>query len=206
MPDLNNKHSPQTHTQSQTGAAPLSELRRKKYTHYFRLWDVEHKGYITFEDFTLLTKRTAALDHISEDSDLYQKMMDYTKANWDEMIQDVDSNNDGKLSLSEWLNYCNLFTRRISEGDYPRINELEQYARTFFAAVDQDGDGKIYVEHWKRFTSVWGIDGDSVDMFMRLDPADKGYMTFDDFMDRYYEFILSDEDTAPGNFLFGTFY
>lgn len=188
------------------GVGKLSELRRKKFTHYFRLWDVDHKGCMTFRDYALLTERTAALDNVPADSEIYRQMMAYTQANWDEMLRNVDTDRDGKLSLKEWLDYCSLYSTRVVDGSYTRIEELEQYTRAFFALVDQDRDGKIYAEHWHRFTKVWGIDGDPIDMFMRLDHTDKGHMTFEDLMDRFYEFILSDDETLPGNFLFGSFY
>src|SRR5688572_29978812 len=110
----------------------ISELRRKKIVHYFRLWDTKHTGCMEYEDYLLLTKRIARLQHIDPGSEMYQQLVAYTNANWIEMAQVADVDGDGKISLQEWIDYSYITIKLIEDGNYERLQATQQFIRTFF--------------------------------------------------------------------------
>jgi Ca2+-binding EF-hand superfamily protein len=183
----------------------ISELRRKKIVHYFRLWDTRHAGCMEYEDYLLLTKRIARLQRIDPGSDLYNQLVAYANATWIEMAKVADHNGDGKISLDEWLDYSFITIQLIEQGNYERLQETEQFIRTFFDLIDEDHDGSITAKEWRRFVSIWGIDDDPQQHFERLDVDHDGRMSYDDLVALWMQFVLSDDYNSPGNFLFGNF-
>jgi Ca2+-binding EF-hand superfamily protein len=183
----------------------ISELRRKKIVHYFRLWDLKHTGCMEYEDYLLLTRRIAQLQRIDPGSELYNQMVAYTNANWIEMSRVADQDGDGRISLQEWMDYSFITISLIEQGDYDRMNETNLFIRTFFDLIDEDHDGAISAKDWRRFTIVWGIDEDAAEHFARLDTDNDGRMSYDDLVELWMQFLLSDDYESPGNFLFGNF-
>jgi Ca2+-binding EF-hand superfamily protein len=156
-----------------------------------------------YEDYLLLTKRIARVEQINPGSDLYKQMVAYTNANWIEMAQIADHDGDGKISLQEWMDYSFIMIQRIEQGNHERMHETEQFIRTFFDLIDDDHDGRVTAKDWRRFIAIWGIDGDAQENFARLDTDHDGFLSFDDVLSLYMEFLLSDDYDAPGNFMFG---
>jgi hypothetical protein len=183
----------------------LSELRRRKFTHYFRLWDIRHRGIMEFEDYLLLTKRIMQIKKIDPGSEVYEQMMAYTRANWIELVQMADFNGDGSISLAEWLDYSEEITQAIQEGSWPRRQEMEQFIGTLFQLLDEDCDQRLTARDWQRFVFICGIDEDARQHFARVDTARKGHITADDLNALFLEFLLSEDYDAPGNYIFGTF-
>jgi hypothetical protein len=183
----------------------LSELRRRKLTHYFRLWDVRHRGVMEFEDYLLLTKRITQMKKIDPGSGVYEQMMAYSRANWIELVQMADFNGDGTISLAEWLDYTEDITQGIQDGSWARRQEMERFIRAIFDLLDEDCDQRLTVRDWPRFVFVCGVDEEPRQHFARLDTGHKGHLTFDDLLGLFLEFLLSEEYDAPGNYLFGSF-
>lgn len=183
----------------------LSPLLRRKYTHYFNLWDANGDHFMEFDDYLLLSRRVAQMKGIAPNSPAYEQMLATNQKLWEGILQFADKNNDGKVSLDEWVAYCAATTELLTRDQVALEGATKQFAQTMFSTMDLDEDGQVSADEWHKFTETWGIPGDAQSHFRRLDLNGDGCLTLEEVMELYGQFLLSDDPAAAGNVLFGDY-
>ncbi|XP_009617565.1 calmodulin-like protein 3 [Nicotiana tabacum] len=142
----------------------------------FATFDKNNDGYITKQELKLSLKNIGIF---IEDKDIV------------DMVEKVDSNNDGLIDLDEFYQLCHTFlgTETVNEGE---MNEEEEEAnrekdlKDAFDVFDYDKDGLISEEELSKILSSLGLrQGKKLDyckeMIRKVDVDGDGMVNFDEF-------------------------
>jgi Ca2+-binding EF-hand superfamily protein len=185
----------------------LSELQKKKLTRKFRLFDTNHDGVLEAADFDRVVARLSASRHLGEDSPEGRRLRELFSTFWKALLLACDRDGDRIVSLQEWLDYHQLALWQEAE----QLAQVAHYDGTFagvagffFDLWDADGDGRITRQEYRDFLSACEIDPQEGDQsFGRLDLDGDGYISREEMLRLVSEFYFSQEEGAPGNWLFG---
>ncbi len=180
----------------------LTELQKKKLTHYFNAFDVDKNGALGKADFDKIVNGYAEAYKITQDSATYQYISSTYAKRWDALEKDADKNADKKVSLDEWLSYQDKLLND-SKSDFLWL----KVASMFIDVQDIDKDGAWSLEEYKIMYKIHGIGNESLaaEIFSKLDFDGDGKIMKNDIMNLVADFYLSDNPQAPGNLFFGTY-
>jgi Ca2+-binding EF-hand superfamily protein len=181
----------------------LNDFQHYKFTHYFYLWDSEKSGFLTLENFAQLFNRIIVLKSLTPDMPEYQTLQQNTSEIWDGIVQYADTNNDGKVSLAEFLVYCEHALPHFKQ--MAATNAPTPMGHAIFTLMDTDYDGEVVAEDWGAFLQAWGIVEDAAEHFALMDVNGDGKISYDEFTRLCYVWGYSDTPKDIGNFLFGRF-
>jgi Ca2+-binding EF-hand superfamily protein len=180
----------------------LTELQKRKCTHTFKLWDSDGDGRIVAADFARVADRLAEArgwpNGSSEYADVHQK---YAGA-WQFLQQFADTSHNDEISLDEWL-AC--YDYEFSNPEVFR-QVVVGTADLNFAVTDVDGDGRWSMDEYRLYLRTLTAPEDRAEIvFHHADANNDGYVTKEEFVQLLTEFFLSDDPTAVGNDLLGTY-
>lgn len=179
----------------------LTELQTKKWTHLFNLYDADNTGTVTKEDYELKAKTLAKELKLQIDSADYNKMHQEIMADWEHVKKDVDKNQDGEVSLDEWLEHGS--TRINNDNMYETV---KKEVDVIFALFDQDQDGSINREEYSTLIKSWGASDEDVNFACsKIDLGTGKSLSKDKFIELLEQFHKSDDSNATGNYMFGSF-
>ncbi len=179
---------------------PLTTFQKRKLATMFAALDINHDGVIELLDYT---RRVGAIAHLKgwmPDSDLYARNFAFALAEWGNLAESADSNQDGRVTLEEFLRYGEAFlddrdaVRAYARGDVQLI----------FDAMDADGDGRITMDEYRAYLQACGADDTIAQAFFaHADLDEDGRVTRAELSHAVEEFLLSQNPDAAGNYLFG---
>ncbi len=82
---------------------------------------------------------------------------------------------------------------------------LAQGGPALFDALDQSGDGVISPAEYRIFATAYRIEGETDELFARLDTDGDRQISRDEFTQLWIEFVLGEDESAAGNWLYGEF-
>ena len=82
---------------------------------------------------------------------------------------------------------------------------LAQGGPALFDALDRSGDGVISPAEYRIFGMAYRLAGDADELFARLDTDGDGQISREEFTQLWLEFVLGDDQSAAGNWLYGEF-
>jgi Ca2+-binding EF-hand superfamily protein len=174
--------------------AMLSDLRARKMAAFFHAADENKDGVIEYSDYEKLIENLANLRRWQPGSPEYSKLYDAYMFMW-QPLQAL------KLTLPEYLQILG------SMIDTPEARDLNRaITRTMFDLMDTDGDNQIglteYAEYLAahRFDEAWAANA-----FKQLDTDGDGIITRDQYSQISADFFFSDDESAPGNWLWGSY-
>ncbi|MBI3925535.1 MAG: EF-hand domain-containing protein [Armatimonadetes bacterium] len=183
----------------------LSELQKRKFTLQFKLFDVDQNHLIEAADFERMAQGLASTCGLTapEQGDLLSRCREF----WVAIRDACDTDRDGSITLEEWLDYH----RSVLEQDRLRREAGRGYSSPFevvtrfvFDLLDEDGDGRLTAEEYRKFCLVQGIDEVTADLsFRQLDRAGEGHLLREEVVDMVLEFYFCDDPGVAGNWLFG---
>lgn len=180
----------------------LSDLQKRKLIKLFSMYDTTHNGKLAHQDFEKITKRITDLRNWSKRSPRYQILSNKYEHKWKQLIKRADKAHDQAISFSEWLAYHEDLL-----NDAKRFHdEVESLMEIVVEAFDENGDGKLSVQNWGNFLSVYSVSPVYAQfVFPQLDVDQKGYLTLAEAMQFISDFYHSDDSTLPANQMFGPY-
>ncbi|MFZ4815367.1 MAG: EF-hand domain-containing protein [Phototrophicaceae bacterium] len=176
----------------------MTELISKKMTVWFNMVDRDKDGFLTGHDFEMAQESWNSLFDHQSDSPLYQKISGYWLNMW-EGLKQVDADQDGKVTLDEFLNAMD-FARQ--DAGYADI--VMGWAQTTIDAFDTDQDGAISLSEWKRIYEINGLSEELAERtFVILDGDGDGLLSPTEYLGRVNEFTFAEEIETPGNHFYG---
>lgn len=186
----------------------LTELQLQKLTHKFDLLDVDGNDYIELEDFQRVIEVLAEIRELSKDDADYVALEQSNKTLWQNLRDFCDANEDGKISLQEWIDYHStaLFYEREFACMIPGFETtLDAMTTFFFQLLDGDGDGVVSEEDYLEFCEAHGIAGEQARQgFKKMDTNGDGQLSSEELHALVRDFYHSDDPEAPGNWFFGS--
>lgn len=178
----------------------LTDLQKKKLTRYFRVYDVDDNGAISFPDFERVVENVRVLYGVDESSAIHSGLRDGYMLRWSALAASADKDRDGQVDLEEWLTYW----EGLLEDDARYEVEVAAVTARLFEVFDTDEDGVLGSDEFCNFYSVYGLKSALArQVFIDLDEDGDGRVTRKELLDMAHQFYRSDEPDAPGNRLFG---
>jgi len=181
----------------------LPDILQKKLSRHFHFRDLDKDGYVERSDWEKCAQNLAAIRGWETGSPEYGNVMARHVAMWLAFWQPADLNQDGKVSLPEYLHLAE--TQRKMGFNY----EMEQVRKLFaavFDTIDLDHDGEISLAEYKLFFQAWGLEEAlAVDAFSSLDLNADARLSREAFLQYGINFYINDEPDVAGNLIFGPY-
>lgn len=176
----------------------LTPLERKKFTLWFEMMDRDNDGFLTRRDFELAAESWNRVLGHKPGSDEYVRVASYWADTW-ESLKMADTDDDGKVSLDEYLEVNATARQADGYSDYVRA-----WTQTTLDAFDVDRDGAITLAEWKRIYSAHGLSEEMAERTFSLIEADgDGVLSFEEYHQRAQEYTYNAEGSAPGDHFWG---
>lgn len=178
--------------------AALSDLRVRKLTQVFTVYDANQSGYIEQADIAAVAAAYAQGLNTAEDSESYAEFRKRELGMWEEIQRRCDANNDQKITLDEFIHgFGKWMEDRQSFEPY-----IASYSDAVFSAMDKDQDAQINLEEFLAMNYLQDPAG-GAELFGKMDSDGNGYLSQDELLKHWIDFFYSDDPAAIGNFLFG---
>jgi len=175
-------------------ALNMDPFLRRKWTNYFRMFDANHDGKLTKEDFVEIGRRIAAMapgDEVRKEA--IRKMV---LKDWDRLF-----NQDGKTVEVKPDELLQSFSEKTSE----ELAKLaHDYCPIVFQAVDTDGDGFIQFSEYKNYFCVlFQDDKEARASFDAIDTNKDGILSLEEFRNAWIEFLSGKDQQSPYRLMLG---
>jgi juvenile hormone diol kinase len=180
----------------------LSDLRRRKFTNYFRILDRSGNGRLGEADLERIVQGVTAERGLEPGTEEYESMKGAIMATWHHLMEYASQDGDDGVSLDDWLT-----TLEATAADPEKYETyVTPFASGVIALLDLDDDGVVGLAEYQKFFDIFGVSAESAEeSFARLDVRGDGRITVDEALERVSEFHRSDDPDTPGNWLFGPF-
>ncbi len=180
----------------------LSPFQKRKLTRYFNCIDHNAKGYFTIEDVDAIAIRLAQGKQIPLDSDVFELIREGIRAIWSNARLYGFSQDPDKVTLSDWLVHeANILSKEEMVEGY-----MKKISRDVFDLVDTQGKGVIDEKQYCLLMESFAVEpGITNWCFRQMDTMNKGFLVREEFVRIVEDFHLSEDRSAPGNYLFGIY-
>lgn len=178
----------------------MTDFQRQKMTNLFNILDADNSGTIQKNDFDIVASKIAGMMNLDANSDAYKNLFSSYATRWEKIAEFADSDNNGIVTLEEWLGYC---TNMLSTP-----NGYEQHVahvvNFVFDLFDADGGGGIPKDGLKMFYSAYGLNPEMAEeTFAKLDLNGDGQITSDEMTTLCGQYHKSNDLSDPGNHFLG---
>ncbi|HEX7309515.1 EF-hand domain-containing protein [Lentzea sp.] len=174
----------------------------RKLSRRFATYDSDQDGFVERADFDLASDRLIAAFGLREDDLPAKRFHEQLLSVWGYLAAMTDTNDDGKISLSE-------YKAAFAEGLMGRPEAFDDvyvpYLDALMAVADHDGDGQIGVEEHVRWSQALMnvVDADARAAHARLDHDGDGLIGADDLLAALRAYYYSEDLDGPGGWLLG---
>ncbi|SFW88266.1 EF-hand domain-containing protein [Amycolatopsis australiensis] len=171
-----------------------SDFQRRKISGVFDAMDADGDGVLTESDFRALTRRWLDVRGTDGNTPEGQHLAAIMMGWWGTL--DDAAGHGGRVTLEQVL--------RVVDELPAMPGAVTGTAAAMFEAVDENGDGVISAEEYRRMIEAWsGGRAPSEDVFAHLDLDGDGKLSRDEFTGHWFEFWAGDDPAAPGSWVFG---
>lgn len=182
----------------------LSDLQRRKASHYFAILDIDGDGLLNADDFEVRADRLADA-HDLTDSEARAEMRRRVLSWWDHLCALADLDDNECITREEWATYWEALQISVDQEGESRtrtLDSLERAARGTFHAMQTTDADHVTKAEYHDWLDIWDADP-TASTFHSLDRDSTGTLTEEDLIIAVKEFYLSDDPEAPGNVLYG---
>ena len=180
----------------------VSELMNKKFARYFHLRDLDQDGFVEQEDWERCGRNLAQIRDWEPGSSEHEDIVAKHVHIWTTFWKPADLDNDGKVSLDEYLKLIQTQHKQVSFAS----NVILDLFGAIFDIIDRDGDGQIALQDYSRYFEAWGLDEELAERtFSHLDLSGDGRVSRNSFIQFNSNFFISDDPALPGSQLFGPY-
>jgi len=178
----------------------------KKITHYFNMYDYNGNGVIEASDLLIPAERLTKIRGWGPNSGKTAVYIAGIKQMTIQLIRIADENNDGVISLEEYIKYWVGMAAAFHAGNEQVVTMLQAIALDTGNMLDGNNDGKVTWEEYDQFMRSFRDDMyfDTKAAFAILDLDSNGVISIpEEIIQISQDFLVSDDPTAPGNWIFG---
>jgi Ca2+-binding EF-hand superfamily protein len=180
----------------------LSEFQTQKLSHYFSILDYDNNGTIEKDDFVAIGENLCVLWNVKEGTDDYQKYIALFEGSWTDFRRAIQKEEQQHATLDEWLEFADKHLVNGSEAFFDRY--VKQTTREIFKCFDVNNDRYIALDEYIDLFMSYHIPVRySAKSYIKLDLNNDDLLSLDELLSAVDEFFRSDDEKAPGNWLFG---
>lgn len=180
----------------------VSDLRRRKITRLFHMWDYNHDGVLERTDYEQAAQGIASVLGIPAGSTEMDTHMSAYMAGWEQLRQAAHPNGGDQVTLDEFV----AATSQILADPVGFEAITMNSARNSIRLMDLDGDGRIARSEYLGVVTAYNMTNDEAEeAFRQLDRNGDGFITQEESVENTVEFFMSDDPQARGNWLFGPY-
>ncbi|MGL1887634.1 MAG: hypothetical protein OCD76_14050 [Reichenbachiella sp.] len=179
----------------------MNDLKRRKFTHIFRILDFNHDGLIEETDFLEMMENIAIFRCIEYPSKIDTLISKRGREIWKAFSDFSQTQKKKKTNLKNWLSYLenlnNIDDTIMSIGIRSAVNDI-------FFIFDKDDDSLLSKQEYLcLFVSLKVVIKDAHICFENLDFNKDGQISKSELILAIYQFINSDDPDDHGNYIFG---
>ncbi|TDV56554.1 EF-hand domain-containing protein [Actinophytocola oryzae] len=177
-----------------------TQLQERKLDRAFNQLDLDGDGQIEHEDLMGLGARILVAFGESPTSTAGRRIIDRLDVVWDTLRSEVDADQDGQISLSE---FRSGMTSAFIDG--PKFDSaFRPGLDAVLELCDTDKDGLLSHQEFRALQQAFGTGPDHIDAaFERLDANGDGRLDLDELVAAVREYYTGDDPDAPGTWFFG---
>ena len=176
----------------------LTNLQQAKLKKLFDVYDYDGNGFVEREDYLGVIKNLASLKEWAPGTPEYMALQNAYLSLWEGLKDHADTDFDGKVDFAEMSAYCLAL---MSDPDQFQ-DKIIGLGALLFELLDVDEDGVVSKSDYLQFARCLRFDPGE-EAFAHLDVGNKGGLSKGAALARIEEFYLSQDEQAPGNWLFG---
>lgn len=181
----------------------LTDLQKKKLGRLFSVLDADHNGQLERSDYAAVVSNLARIHRWESGSKEYSAVETLYLTIWGNLKALADVNNDGQVSLEEFLEFHAQMLTTPELYDQITVGTVD----LLFEAFDRNQDGHISRDDFGDFFDAYGIRDQAMtdEAFQKVDVSGRGRISKEETLERVKEFYFSDDPAAAGNWLFGQY-
>lgn len=180
----------------------LTDLQKKKLTHYFNVLDIDKSGTIEKSDFVNIGENLCVLWGFKENTGPYINCLKRCEDIWVSFRKFINRPEEGSATLEEWLDFADQVIVNGIEELYER--HVNKVVNEIFDLFDANRDGMISLDEYIDLFMAYRIEiRFSARAFTKLDLNKDDFISKEEFIIGLREFFRSDDENAAGNWLFG---
>ncbi len=181
----------------------LSDLQRKKLTHFFRLLDLDNNDILQLDDFSDIAERLSQEFGYDHASDEHKFLVDRCVNFFHRLLTNIEHEGYQVISLEEWLNYMD--TTFVHNPEHEALDEFTDFIIGFlFDLFDENNDGYLSAEEYADMFLLYNIDiKHSGKAFTSIDINKDERLARNELVYAFETFMTSDDPDARGNWIFG---
>lgn len=178
----------------------LSPFVQRKLALAFYKYDQSKNGLLEKEDVLLIANRIAESFGFKEGEPKYQEMMDIYSQVWEHYLTAADTDGDGKVSLTEFLEVR-------SKMDPSQISKNQEVNKLMFDCLDVDGSGTISAKEYEVYLRALGETNEEniKRAFESIDIDKNGSISRDEYGKVRSDYFTSEDPEDPSKWFYGTF-
>ncbi|XP_053387366.1 calexcitin-2-like [Mercenaria mercenaria] len=185
--------------------AGLTTFQKKKFEKVFSmLYDSNGDGVIEKEDFDILLGKIQSILGWEKNSPKYKNAESTLQLVWDGLVKVADFDSDAKITIVEWETMWGGCIEEVKKGQFP--DWQKKYMDFMFDVNDKSGDDCIDQSEYTTFMKHFIKESECKAAFDKISAGGQGQsngITRDDFAKLWKEYLTSDDQSLPGNSLFG---
>jgi hypothetical protein len=181
----------------------LSELKQRKMARVFKVLDGDRNNFVDWADLERIVRRLTEAKGLEAGSSEFNAIWDRYMAYWQNIQQGADTNHDQRISLEEWMAAHTALLSSNAEVNYEAF--IKPLVEVILEAVDLDNDGRNTRDDYRLFYKIYDIEDSPEEWMVRFFPPEKASLSRGEVEALVREFYLSEEETEPGNWVFGPF-
>lgn len=176
----------------------LSDLQKKKLTAWFYRLDVDSSESLNQHDFQVIVERISQALSLNPESLTYAYLRTTYASMW-RNVRLTDANQDGEVTLDEWLKYHEELIDSESYHD-----RLKAQFDVLFNLLDFDQNKEISMTEYTVLVCAYGAEEKwAKENFKRLDLNGDGHISGPELLTLMDNFFRSDDPESPGNWFWG---
>lgn len=179
------------------------EFQRQKLSYFFNILDLNNNKSLELSDFWELSEKVRETLGFEAESTEHKRIADKATKLFHTLVKDVSTSEYQKISEDEWVQF---FEKEVIDlNDEEALDSYKELIFHFmFDFFDHNRDGFISMQEYEDFYKIFGIDITYLNKaFRMLDNSNVGKLSRYDLMDAVEDFLVSEDESVPGNWIFG---
>ena len=178
----------------------MDELREKKFTRLFEIFDANQNGHLDMNDAVLIMDNFREEFGWREGGENDRKFRGAFLKIWTKLFREADTNHDRKVSKEEFL----VYYEKVTSNDIAFYAYLKPFMDELFPAIDENNNGILSKDNYCSFYRACNNSDEDAELaFHEMDANKDGYISHLEFYTMFYQFHMNSNPKHASRHFFG---